>query len=195
LDRAFRDAHAELQELASNPFGSPEPVLGRHAVDEGDELRRETRLAWTARAGFPTPEESESFPVPSQHRLGPDQQQGLAPAAMEAREEHEEASLVDAKGRALHGPRGDDELLPKERVLGDQLGARAGQIGDESARDARRPARVPERHHRAGRQARERRRKPGARDAEHRAIRADPEAIIKGCSREKPGRSCGGGGK
>src|SRR5258708_26468387 len=29
LDRALRDADAELQELASNPFRSPEPVLGR----------------------------------------------------------------------------------------------------------------------------------------------------------------------
>jgi hypothetical protein len=26
----------------------------------------------------------------------------------------------------------DDELLPKERVLGDQLGTRASQIGDEA---------------------------------------------------------------
>ena len=34
LDRALRDADAELQELASNPFGSPNPVLGRRAVDE-----------------------------------------------------------------------------------------------------------------------------------------------------------------
>ena len=33
------------------------------------------------------------------------------------------------------------------------------------------------------------------RDAEHRAIRADPKAIIKACSDEDPERSCGGGGK
>jgi hypothetical protein len=76
--------------------------------------------------------------MPSQQRLGLDQQQGMAPLAMEAREQHEQASLVDAKGRALDGARGDDELLPKKRVLGDQLGTGAGQVSDEAARDARR---------------------------------------------------------
>src|ERR1017187_4370249 len=72
LDRALRDADAELQELASNPFGTPEPVLGRHVVDEGDDARRDTRFAWTPGAGLPTPEKSESLPVPSQQRLGLD---------------------------------------------------------------------------------------------------------------------------
>ena len=126
LDRALRDADAELQELASNPFGSPEPVLGRHAVDEGDDVRRETRFAWTARAGFPPPEQSESFPVPSQDRLGLDQEQGMAPLGKESREQHEQASLVGAKGRAFDSARGDDELLSKKRVLGDQLGRASG---------------------------------------------------------------------
>jgi hypothetical protein len=126
LDRALRDADAKLQELSSNPFGSPEPILDRHALDEGDDLRRETRFAWTARAGFPPPEQSESFLVPSQDRIGLDQEQGLAPLGKESREQHEQTSLVGAEGRAIDGARGHDELLPKKRVLGDQLGTRAG---------------------------------------------------------------------
>jgi hypothetical protein len=65
--------------------------------------------------------------MPSQC-LGLDQQQGVAPVMMEAREQHEQASLVDAKGRAFDGSRGDDELLLKERVLGDQLGMRSAPI-------------------------------------------------------------------
>ena len=69
---------------------------------------------------------------------------------MEAREQHEQASLVDAKARAFDGSRGDDELLSKERVLGDQLGTRAGQIRDEAGPDARGPERVAERPHRPG---------------------------------------------
>ena len=85
------------------------------------------RDAGCRRAGFPPPEQSESFPMPSQC-LGLDQQQGVAPVMMEAREQHEQASLVDAKGRAFDGSRGDDELLLKERVLGDQLGMRSAPI-------------------------------------------------------------------
>jgi hypothetical protein len=170
LDGALRDADAELQELASNPFGSPEPVLGRHATDEGEDIRSETRFAWTAGAGFPTPEESESLPVPSQHGLWLDQEQGMAPLQMEVREHHEQASLVAAKDGAFDGARGDDELLPKKGVLGDQLGTRTGQIGDEAARDARRTARLAERPHRPGCQAGNRCSQPGTKDAEHRAI-------------------------
>jgi hypothetical protein len=109
-----------------------------------------TRIAWTVHAGLPTPEKPESLSVPSQHRLGLDQQQGLAPPTMEAREQHEQASLVDAKGRAFDAARGDDELLPEKRVRGDELGTRAGQIGDEAARDAGGPARVAEPPHRLG---------------------------------------------
>ncbi len=95
-----------------------------HAVDEGDDIGRETRML--------------------------DQQQGLAPPTMEAREQHEQASLMDAKARAFDAARGDDELLPENRVLGEELGTRAGQIGDEAARDAGGPARVAEPPHRPG---------------------------------------------
>ena len=144
--------------------------------------------------GLPTPEQSESFPVPPQHGLGLDQKQGVAPLCKESREHHHQASLVEAKARAFDGPRCDDELLSKERVLGDHLGTRPGQIRDEPAPDARGPERVAERPRRPGYQAADHRRKM-RRDVEHRAIRADPNAIIKACSDENPERSCGGRGK
>ncbi|HEV3190149.1 MAG TPA: hypothetical protein VGY54_06605, partial [Polyangiaceae bacterium] len=37
--------------------------------------------------------------------------------------------------------------------------------------------------------------KPGAEDADHREIQANPNRIIKTCSARDPQRSCGGGGK
>jgi hypothetical protein len=89
FDRALRDAEAKLQELAPNPFGAPEPVLGRHALDEGDDVRRHTWFVWPLRSGLPAPEQSESFPMPSQQRLGLDQEQGMPPLTMEACEQHE----------------------------------------------------------------------------------------------------------
>jgi hypothetical protein len=133
--------------------------------------------------------------VPSQQRLGLGQQQGLVPLAVEAREQHEQTSLVDAKGWALDGAGGDDELLAKKRVLGDELGPRAGHVGDEAARHAPRTARVAERSRRSGCQISDPCRESGAEHVEHGAIRADPNAIIKPCSAASPERSCGGGGK
>jgi hypothetical protein len=126
LDRALRDPDAEFQELPSNPLGAPEPVVGRHLADKGDGVGRDTRFVWRPRAGLPTPEKSESLPVPPQQRLGLNQQQGMLPLTMEAREQHEHAALVNAKSWALDRARSDDELLPKDRVLGDQLDAGAG---------------------------------------------------------------------
>jgi hypothetical protein len=103
LDCALRDSDAELQELASNPFGSPEPVLGGHATDERDHIRSETRFVWIAGAGFPTPEESESLPVLSENGLWLDQKQGMAPLEVQAREQHEQASLLAAKAGPFDG--------------------------------------------------------------------------------------------
>jgi hypothetical protein len=53
-------------------------------------------------------------------------------------EHREQASLVDAKGRAFDAARGDEELPPEKRVLDDKLGTRVGQIGDEAALRRRR---------------------------------------------------------
>ncbi len=187
LDRALRDANAEPQELASNAFGSPEAVLDCNAPDERDDLRSKTRFACPARAGLSTSEELESLAVPSKHGLRLDQEQGMAPPRKESCEQDQQAALMAVKAGAFDSARGDEELLPKKRVLGDQFGARAGQIGDEAARDARRTATVAEPPHRPDCQAGNRCGKPGAEDAEHRAIRADPKAIIKACSAGHPG--------
>jgi len=116
LNCALRDADAELQELASNPLGSPEPVLGRHAVDEGDNLRRDARFAWTVLAGCPPPEHSESFPVPSQDRLGLDQEQGLAPPAIEAQDKQGRGQAALKLG-SVHVSLDVDEADREEMVL------------------------------------------------------------------------------
>src|SRR5580658_8847434 len=101
LDGPFRDADAELQEFTANALGAPESVLRRHALDEGDEIQSEARLAQAGRAGLATPEQAKSRAVPSKHGLRFDQEQGLAPAGKESREQHEQAALVAAKAWAF----------------------------------------------------------------------------------------------
>jgi hypothetical protein len=84
LNRSLRDPNAELQELAANALGSPEPVLGRHALDQCNEIRSEAWIARTGRARLSTPEESESLAVPPKHRLGLDQKQRAAPTGKQS---------------------------------------------------------------------------------------------------------------
>ena len=46
LDGALGHEDAELPQLAADPLGPPERVLGRHPSDEGDRLRRQRRATW-----------------------------------------------------------------------------------------------------------------------------------------------------
>ena len=108
---------------------------------------------------------------------------------MQTREQHDQASLVDSEGRALDGARSNDELLTKKLVLCEQLRAHAGHVDEESAHDARRTARVPQRPHHSHDQAGKRRHKSGSVDAAHGAIRADSRAMIKPCSERNPASS------
>ena len=86
----------------------------------------------TGRAGLVTPEQPESRAVPAKNGLRLDEEQGAAPPGKKPREQDEQTALVAAKGGAFDAARCDDELLAQKRVLGDQLGARTGQIGDEA---------------------------------------------------------------
>jgi hypothetical protein len=45
LNRSLRYANAELEQLATNALGSPQAVVGRHALDEDSDVRSEARLA------------------------------------------------------------------------------------------------------------------------------------------------------
>jgi hypothetical protein len=59
-------------------------VLGRHALDQGDEIRSEAWLGRTGRARLSTPEEPESLAVPPKHRLRLDQEQRAAPTGQQS---------------------------------------------------------------------------------------------------------------
>jgi hypothetical protein len=57
--------------------------------------------------------------MPTQERGRFDEQQGGLPFANEPREQNRKAALVPAKRGSLHRPRCNDELLTKERILGE----------------------------------------------------------------------------
>lgn len=75
----LRDADAKLEKLSSDAFGTPRPVLARHAADELDDLRSEARLGRSCCFRTPFPEKAKTITVPPENRLWLDQENGVAP--------------------------------------------------------------------------------------------------------------------
>ena len=78
---AFKKAmtRAELEKFASDTFGSPRYVAGRHLPDERDEIGRKLRFATRVCFRPLAPEQPEACSVPFQHGVGLHQQQCVTP--------------------------------------------------------------------------------------------------------------------
>ncbi len=64
LKRAFTHSNIELEQFTADPLRSPEPIVGRHLLDQGNRLGRELRLSCTC-LRFVLPEQTEEFTMPS----------------------------------------------------------------------------------------------------------------------------------
>ena len=58
----------QLEEFSMDTFRSPESIVGRHLLDQGNRLGRKLRLS-CARLRFMYPEQAEEFTMPAQKRL------------------------------------------------------------------------------------------------------------------------------
>ena len=113
LDRAFCDSNSKLQEFATYSLGAPKDIFGSHAVNECDDFRVNTRKWALDIPRLPTPEEPKSLAVPSKHRVGFHEQQGVPPMRQKAREQDDDASFMGFENRTFDLSRCDDELLAK----------------------------------------------------------------------------------
>src|SRR6266545_6211312 len=78
-NRATADHDAQLQQLASDPFGAPQPVVAGHSRYQVPYLRGEMRASATG-GGPPTPEQAPALPMPTDDGVRGDERQVLAPA-------------------------------------------------------------------------------------------------------------------
>jgi hypothetical protein len=139
LHGALRDVDSELEQLAANALGAPEPILGGHAADQLDELGRHPRSRRLRRPRLPTPQQTKAFAVPAKHRLGLHEQQRVAPPRQHGREQRDQAALMWLENWSLHLPCCNDKLLAQQDVLGRQLHMRAQQVSGEAANDRATP--------------------------------------------------------
>src|SRR5579859_5131595 len=93
-------ASGRVLKVPSDPLGSREPILSRHASNERDDIRGEARLMRPSSSAAPSPPESESFAVPAEHGLGLHDEQGITPSRNEPREQDKQSALVPEKDGA-----------------------------------------------------------------------------------------------
>src|SRR5882757_6723047 len=96
------DIDAELEQFAVDARRAPERVGQAHFPDQPTDLQRDARSP-AAPSGFPTPEQSKSSPVPTNHGLRPDDGQRVYNARSEAIQPNEHQSVEGPENKSLRG--------------------------------------------------------------------------------------------
>jgi hypothetical protein len=133
LDCALSNVDAELEQLAAKALGAPCAVFGRHALDECDDSRFQTRPWRRLRLRTLGPKATEEVAVPAQQRLRLDEHQRVPPIGDHRRETNEDEAVNDTQVRALYMANSDNELVAQEGIFREEVLAR------ERARSTARP--------------------------------------------------------
>jgi hypothetical protein len=114
------DPNPQFQQFAADAFRSPAPVLNSHLFDQGNRLcgyPRMTRLS----LGFLSPKQLEALAMPLQQGVRFHDQQRVFPFPHPTRQQYQQPAVFGSKFRRLRVACDDNQLLPQERVLDDQL--------------------------------------------------------------------------
>ena len=114
--RARRHSDPELdEELMSDSFFAPADVRDRHLDDQLLELLWHGRTSFASR--FPPAEQTKSFPVPADERIGLHDDEGVSPLEELSQGHHREASGVICAARCLLALDKERELFPEKEIL------------------------------------------------------------------------------
>ena len=103
--------------------------------DELPDFWRDAALGWAARARLPSPEQTESGPVPADHGVRFDDDKHVSPARPEPGEYEPEGAVTLAQARTARGAPQVGQLLAQGEVLQGEVGASAegGPQGSKQA--------------------------------------------------------------
>ncbi len=119
----FRYVVPEETKFGKDPRHTPRAVFLGHPMDQRDDLGLDTWPAARIDPGFPTPEQLESFSMPSDHRVGIHDGQARAPTAPAMGQQHPKHSVRGPELWALDASTKDGDLLTKGQVFQGQLEA------------------------------------------------------------------------
>src|SRR5271169_1652748 len=102
-----------------NPWSTPARIRQTHLANQNDDLARNRRSPLRV-AAFPSPVQSESSPVPSNHSFGFNDHQCGSPVAPETREPNPQESIRGPQTEAsvATGSLENRELMPQGKILG-----------------------------------------------------------------------------
>jgi hypothetical protein len=99
--------------FSPNAFGTPEPVLASHPPDQLDGLFRQRGPVRLVGLGLSSPQQTKPFSMPADNRIRLDEEQGISPPRHDARQEHQQTSLMGTEGGPLLAARRHQKLLTK----------------------------------------------------------------------------------
>ena len=136
---ALADVDAELEQLAVDSGRAPAHVGLGHLSDERLDIGGDVAPRRAARAGLPSPDETETGTVPADHGVWPDDDQHLRRARPESGEDEPEDAVDSAQERAARGAPQVGQLLAQGEVLKGEvgLGAEGGSLRAKEAQEQR----------------------------------------------------------
>ena len=115
LDSALADTQAQFQELSTNPFCAPKPILSGHLPDQGDGFLGDLGRTRSG-LGLMLPDQAKELPMPPEQGVWLDDEEGLFPRPNEPCQHDEEKAIRFRACWPFHLPLEDDELLAEKGI-------------------------------------------------------------------------------
>jgi hypothetical protein len=142
LNGGCGDLDALLDEFAVDALSSPEDILLGHLLDPSDRFCGQF-CTTAAVSGFEFPKEPKALTMPVQQGIGFKDQEGFLPILNAASEKDEPEAAGLSEAWLFDFAVEDNELLPEQRILGDEFGFASREVGG-CGEDDRIPGRLGE---------------------------------------------------
>ena len=117
----------QLEEFATNPFRSPQSILARHLLDQGDGFSRDF---WFDRScsGLVFPIELEPLTMPTEERLWLNDEKRLLPGSNHPGQKHQDHPVRFGTGWSFHLSTKNNELLTEKSVFCHEFGLASSKV-------------------------------------------------------------------
>ncbi len=130
------DREAEHQHLAMNSGRAPGRIFRRQAPDQVSDVPVDRGTAGRPPSTFPPPVPFKPLSMPTDHRLGFDDNERGTPLFPDLGEEHPKQSVAILQPGSLMFPRENSELLPEGQVFEEQAFSGFQDVENSTKRDS-----------------------------------------------------------